>query len=78
MSPITKQQAIKILKALGYSFASGFVGVLTLVSLDFINAAMNGKAAIVNLVTALLAAAVIGGFNAVFVTIKQLLTPAEK
>lgn len=78
MSPITKEQAIKILKALGYSFASGFLGVLTLVSVDFINAAMNGKAAIVNLVTALLAAAVIGGINAVFVTIKQLLTPASK
>lgn len=78
MTPITKQQAIKIIKALAYSFASGFVGALTLLGLDFINAAMNGKAAIVNLATALLAAAVISGINAVFVTIKQLLTPAEK
>jgi hypothetical protein len=78
MSPITKKQAIKIVKALVYSFASGFVGVLALVSIDFIHAAASGQAAIVNLVTALLAAAVIGGINAVFVTIKQLLTPAEK
>jgi hypothetical protein len=52
--------------------------VLALVSIDFIHAAASGQAAIVNLVTALLAAAVIGGINAVFVTIKQLLTPAEK
>jgi TRAP-type C4-dicarboxylate transport system permease small subunit len=78
MTPITKEQATKILKALVYSFASGFVGVLALVGLDFINAAMNGQAAIVNLVTALFGASVIGGINAVFVTIKQLLTPAEK
>jgi TRAP-type C4-dicarboxylate transport system permease small subunit len=78
MSPLSKQQALKILKALAYSFASGFVGVLALVGLDFIHAAMNGQAAIVNLLTALLGAAVIGGINAVFVTIKQLLTPAEK
>jgi hypothetical protein len=78
MTPITREQALKILKALGYSFASGFLGVLALVGLDFINAAMSGQATIVNLVTALLGASVIGGINAVFVTIKQLLTPAEK
>ncbi len=78
MSPITKSQALKIVKALAYSFASGFVGTLILIGLDFIHAAAQGQAAIVNLTIALIGAAVVGGINAVFVTIKQLLTPAEK
>lgn len=76
ISPITREQAIKILKALGYSFASGFLGTLTLMALDFIHAASSGQAKVVDLTVALLAAAVIGGINAVAVTIKQLLTPA--
>ncbi|WP_160665199.1 hypothetical protein [Pseudarthrobacter sp. ATCC 49987] len=77
MTPITKSQAVKILKALAYSFVSGFIGVLVLVGADFINAATTGQATVVNLVTALIGAAVIGGINAVFVTIKQLLTPSN-
>lgn len=77
MTPITKSQAVKILKALGYSFVSGFLGTLTLFALDFVNAAVNGTAAITNLALALLAAAVIGGINALLVTVKQLLTPSN-
>lgn len=77
-SPITKDQAIKILKALGYSFAAGFVGTMALTSLNFIEAAISGEASVVKLATALIVASVIGGINAVFVTIKQLLTPADK
>ncbi|MDR6794748.1 TRAP-type C4-dicarboxylate transport system permease small subunit [Pseudarthrobacter oxydans] len=77
-TPITKSQAIKILKALGYSFASGFLGTLALVGLDFVNAAVSGKTAVVNLAIGLVGAALVGGINAVFVTVKQLLTPADK
>ena len=77
-SPITKSQAVEIFKALAYSFVSGFLGTLTLVALDFVNAAVNGTAAIMNLALALLAAAIIGGINAMLVTIKKLLTPADK
>lgn len=78
MSPITKEQATKILKALAYSFASGFVGTLALVSLDFIHAAAQGTASIVNLTIALIGAALVGGVNGAAVTIKQLFTPTEK
>jgi hypothetical protein len=78
MSPITKEQATKIMKALGYSFASGFVATLALVSLDFIQAAAQGKTSIVNLTIALIGAALVGGINAAAVTIKQLFTPADK
>lgn len=77
-TPITKSQAIEIFKALAYSFVSGFLGTLTLVSLDFVNAAANGTAPIMNLALALLAAGIIGGINAVLVAIKKLLTPADK
>jgi hypothetical protein len=78
MTPITKSQAIKILKALGYSFAAGFLGTLTLVSLDFIHAASQGTASIVNLTVALIGAGLVGGINASFVTIKQLFTDGSK
>jgi TRAP-type C4-dicarboxylate transport system permease small subunit len=78
MSPITKSQAQKILKALVYSFISGFLATLALVGLDFVNAAISGKAAVVNLAIGLIGASLVGGINAVAVTIKQLFTPAEK
>jgi hypothetical protein len=78
MTPITKEQAIKIGKALGYSFVSGFLGTLALVGLDFVNAAASGKTAVVNLAVGLVGAALVGGINAAAVTIKQLFTPAEK
>lgn len=78
MSPITKEQATKIFKALAYSFVSGFLATLALVTFDFVNAAMSGKTAVVNLAIGLIGASLVGGINAVAVTIKQLLTPAEE
>jgi TRAP-type C4-dicarboxylate transport system permease small subunit len=78
MTPITKEQAAKILKALGYSFVSGFLGTITLVGLDFVNAAISGQTTVVNLAVGLVGASLVGGINAVFVTIKQLLTPPEE
>lgn len=77
MTPITKSQSVKILKALGYSFVSGFLGVMVLVGADFLAAATSGRAAIMDLVVALISAAVIGGINALLVTVKQLLTPSN-
>lgn len=74
ITPLDDKQWKKVLKALAYSFASGFIATLSLLSLDFIHAAQQGTATIVNLATALLAAAVIGGVNAVVVYIKQLFT----
>lgn len=78
VNPITGEKAKKILKALVYSFASGFVATLSLMSLDFINAAMRGEAAVVSLVTALVGASFVGGINALAVTVKQLATPAKE
>jgi hypothetical protein len=78
MTPITKEQFNKIVKALAYSFVSGFLGTLTLVSLDFIHAASQGTTSVINLAVALIGASIIGGINAAFVTIKQLLTPAAE
>lgn len=77
MSPLSTLQWKKVAKALVYSFASGFVATLSLLSLDFIHAAQQGIASIVNLGTALIVAAAIGGINAVIVYIKQLFTEPE-
>ena len=77
ISPVTREQLNKVVKATLYSFASGFVGAVTLMSGDFIRAAQEGKAGVVNLTVALLAAAVISGLNATMVYVKQLFTPNE-
>lgn len=62
ISPISKEQAIKILKALAYAFVSTFV--VALVSSNQLS-----KSAI--------AAAAVAGVNAVLVAIKQLFTLPE-
>lgn len=74
ISPLSKEQAVKVLKALAYSFASGFVATIALQASDFIEAAQTGESAIVALGVALVVAAVVGGLNAVAVYIKQLFT----
>lgn len=74
ITPLSTSQWKKVVKALVYSFASGFIATLSLLSLDFINAAQQGTASIVNLATALVTAAAVGGVNAVVVYIKQLFT----
>jgi hypothetical protein len=61
ISPVTKEQAIKIAKALGYAFVSTFVVALM---------ASN------ELSTSAIAAAAVAGVNAVLVAIKQLFTEA--
>ena len=62
ISPVTKEQWIKVAKALGYSFVSTFVATLLIVpdlsSLD----------------QRTLLAAMVAGVNATLVTIKQLFT----
>lgn len=59
ISPITKAQAVKIAKALGYAFVSAF-------AVSFAANQGFSKAAI--------SAALVAGFNAVLVAIKQLFT----
>jgi len=59
ISPITKEQALKIVKALAYSFVSTFVVALV----------ASGE-----LSRSALAAAAVAGVNAVLVAIKQLFT----
>lgn len=75
ISALNKEQAIKVLKAIAYAFASGFVATLALQASDFIQAAQMGTSAIFELVVALVAAAAIGGINGVAVFVKQLFTP---
>lgn len=62
MSPLTKNQAISVLKALAYSFVSTFVVALP----------MFGE-----LNEASLMAAAIAGVNAALVTLKKLFTTEE-
>lgn len=76
-SYISYTQWKSIIKAAAYAFVSGFTGTLSLMAFDFIRAAQNGKAAVVDLGLALLAGAVIGGINGVAVFAKKLFTPAE-
>jgi uncharacterized membrane protein YagU involved in acid resistance len=59
ISPITKEQWVKVLKSLAYSFVSTFV-VALLASQDFSKAGLS--------------AAAVSGFNAVLVAVKQLFT----
>lgn len=63
LSLVTQEQWLKIFKALGYSFASAFVFVLS----------QSGK-----FDKATLYASAIAGVNATLVTIKQLFTPAGR
>lgn len=73
-SYISTDQWKSIIKATIYAFLSGFTGTLTLMALDFIRAAQDGKTAIFNLALALLAGAVVGGINGVAVFLKKLFT----
>lgn len=59
ISPITKEQWVKVLKSLAYSFVSTFV-VALLASQDFSKAGLS--------------AAAVAGVNAVLVAVKQLFT----
>jgi hypothetical protein len=59
ISPITKAQAIKIAKAIGYSFVATFIATL-LVAPELSKAALNG--------------ALVAAVNAALVTVKQLFT----
>lgn len=77
VSYISTDQWKAIFKAVAYAFASGFTGTLTLFAADFINAAQQGTAAINVLVYSLIAGAVFGGINGVFVFIKKLFTTPE-
>ena len=77
ISYISADQWKSIFKATAYAFLSGFTGTLTLMALDFIRAAQDGKTAIINLTIALLAGAFVGGINGVAVFAKKLFTDPE-
>lgn len=74
-SPISTKQWEKVLKALYYSAASGFAGGFVL-GLAGILQASSGHVHDLNLVSSLETAAVVGGvvgaFNSIAVTVKQL------
>lgn len=72
---ISSDQWKSIFKGIVYSFLSAFTGTLTLMAIDFIRAAQQGKAAILDLTIALAAAAFISGINGVLVFAKKLFTP---
>jgi hypothetical protein len=62
ISPISKAQAVKIVKALCYAFVSAFV-------VSFVASGELSKAAV--------SGALVAGVNAVLVSIKQLFTPVS-
>lgn len=76
-SPITGSQWRKVVKSLYYSFTAGFVGGFVLALTGALSALLqhSGNAAIgASLVIALVTGGVIGGLNALAVTVKQLFT----
>ncbi len=79
ITPITKSQRKKILKALYYSFSSGFVGGFVLAFTGVLSNIQNGVAVEFgsSLVVALIVGGVVGALNSLAVTIKQLLTDNE-
>lgn len=75
MSPITDNQWKKVVKAMLYSFFSGFVGALIL---SFGGLLQSGQPIEKKVLVSLVIAAVGGGLNTLAVTVKQLFTPAGK
>lgn len=72
ISPITSDQWRKVTRALAYSFGSGFVGGFTLAITGALTTHSDiGSATL----TAFAVAGVVGGLNAIAVTVKQLFTP---
>lgn len=71
ISPLTKKQVNKVVKALLYSFGAGFTATLGLQAVNFITAAQSGSGAVVDLFVALIAGATVGGINAVAVALVQ-------
>ena len=69
-SPISGNQALKILKALAYSFGSGFVGgvILSLANTLQTTGVTFNRA----VVTGLVIGGVVGGLNTIAVTVKQV------
>ena len=62
LSKITKSQAVKIVKAVAYSFASAFIAALAATNFDLSEQAVF--------------AAVVAGINGALVTVKQAFTEA--
>lgn len=78
-SPITSDQRGKILKALYYSFGSGFAGGFVLAVSGALTGLLNGGNVNVakSLAIAAVVGGVVGGLNSLAVTIKQVFTPAS-
>lgn len=77
-TPITPNQWQKVVKALYYSFSSGFVGGFTLAITNALTSLTSGGHIDFGQAFAigLLVAGVVGGLNTLAVTIKQLFTPS--
>lgn len=77
MTPITPGQWRKVLKALYYSFASGFIVGLTTSLTGVMTNFANGSAINLgkSLLMGLIIAGLVSGVNTALVTIKQLFTP---
>lgn len=68
-TPLTNHQWQSVVKALAYSFGSGFVGGLILGATSFLQ---SGASAGTHALTALVVAGVVGGLNTLAVFVKQL------
>lgn len=74
MSPLTRNQAGKIFKAVLYAFTAGFTGSFVLQATDLVNAAHSGRTALVRLGVSVISGALVGGINGVAFTLEKLFT----
>lgn len=70
-TPLSNNQWKKVVKALVYSFYSGFIGGLALTATNYLQ---DGKNLDTKVIHSLVIAAVVGGVNTALVTTKQLFT----
>jgi hypothetical protein len=73
-SPVTEVQMIKVVKAILYSFAAGFVTSLSLLSVNFLDVVQSQTVTVNEAFYALMIGAFTGGINGVMVYVKQLFT----
>lgn len=77
-SVLSNDQWFKVLKALAYSFGSGFVGGFTIATTGLLSTiGTSGITFSKATLIALVVAGVVGGLNTLAVFIKQLFTPTE-
>lgn len=76
LSPVTKDQMKKVVKALVYSFVSGSLASFALLSVGFMTISTTNPSEINNAFYALIVGSGVGGINAALVYLKKLAEPS--